>query len=144
MHRRSCLPAIPFRNSIFSLKHDVKNCSIWFSQRQQSLPPERCEALQERLTRELVEFLSVYEGKLLGTSAWRRMIERPESLVNVNVKPKLTRFPFDTWQPWKIDFCLFENTVFAAAHIYELWFHFIFQHEPYTFEPTEEEIETKR
>jgi len=63
---------------------------------QRSLPPEWREVLQERFAKELAEFLSVYEGKLLGTAAWRRMTGRPLS-----------------------------------------------QHEPYTFVPTEGEINTK-
>ncbi|XP_068689230.1 peptide-N(4)-(N-acetyl-beta-glucosaminyl)asparagine amidase-like [Montipora foliosa] len=48
--------------------------------RQQSLPLERKKALWERSARELAEFFPVYQGKLLGTAAWRRMIGKPESV----------------------------------------------------------------
>lgn len=46
----------------------------------QSLSSERCKVLQDRSAKELAEFFSVYEGKLLGTAAWRRMIGKPESV----------------------------------------------------------------
>jgi len=65
---------------------------------QRSLPPEWREVLQERFAKELAEFLSVYEGKLLGTAAWRRMTGRPLSQVNIveltlQVKMKYFNFP---------------------------------------------------
>lgn len=66
-------------------------------QQQQRLSPERRQTLLKRSAKELAGFLSVHEGKLYGTAAWRRMIGRPVS-----------------------------------------------RHEPYTFKPTDEEIENKR
>ena len=50
-------------------------------QRRRSLPPERTKVLVERSMREQAELLSVYEGRLLGTASWRRMIGHPESVV---------------------------------------------------------------
>ncbi|KAJ7380425.1 Peptide-N(4)-(N-acetyl-beta- glucosaminyl)asparagine amidase [Desmophyllum pertusum] len=63
----------------------------------ETLSRERRQTLLERSAKELAEFFSVYEGKLLGTAAWRRMTGKSES-----------------------------------------------QHEPYTFIPTDEEINDKR
>jgi len=51
-------------------------------QRQQWLSPERRETLLKRSAKELAGFLSVHEGKLYGTAAWRRMVGRPVSRVN--------------------------------------------------------------
>lgn len=48
--------------------------------RRRSLPPERKKVLVERSMREQAELLSVYEGRLLGTASWRRMIGHPESV----------------------------------------------------------------
>lgn len=58
-----------------------RTIQLFNERRQQSLSTERREALQQRLFRELAEFFSVYEGKLLGTAAWRRIIAKPESKI---------------------------------------------------------------
>ena len=47
------------------------------------MSPERRQTLMERSARELAELFSGYEGKLLGTVAWRRMIGKPESNVSI-------------------------------------------------------------
>lgn len=49
----------------------------------ETLSRERRQTLLERSAKELAEFFSVYEGKLLGTAAWRRMTGKSESQVNV-------------------------------------------------------------
>ncbi|XP_015772138.1 PREDICTED: peptide-N(4)-(N-acetyl-beta-glucosaminyl)asparagine amidase-like [Acropora digitifera] len=51
-----------------------------YDARRRSLPPERTKVLVERSMREQAELLSVYEGRLLGTASWRRMIGHPESV----------------------------------------------------------------
>ncbi|KAL9958983.1 hypothetical protein ACROYT_G036063 [Oculina patagonica] len=75
----------------------ARTLKMFNNQLQHRLSPERRQTLLERSAKELAGFFSVHERKLYGTTAWRRMIGRPES-----------------------------------------------RHEPYTFTPTDEEINNKR